>query len=357
MLRAPAVPLGGRRAGPSPVGVIGPGAASGLAATPPRRPGILEAAASPARSPAAAHTRRPVGAPGPDRFEQLGIDVVGGDASVGARLGDAVDEEVEEVTPDDHVLPQRHRAVLLDDDLGRPADLPEPGPELLGIAHRRRERDDEHVLREVDDDLFPHRAAEAVGEVVHLVHDHVAEPRERARLPVHHVAQHLGRHDDDRGLGVDRRVAGEEADGGRTVAAHEVGVLLVAQRLDRRRVEGLAARREREVDGELTHDRLARPGRCGDEDPTALLEGGSRAPLEVVELEVEAGGELRELRVAGAVGGLAPTRPGESLCGARHGPTLRHGPRDQSGLASSSPRSAHAGRSLARRRSMSQATP
>ena len=34
---------------------------------------------------------------------------------------------------------------------------------------------DEDVVRQVDDDLFPHRAAEAVGQVVHLVHDHVAQ--------------------------------------------------------------------------------------------------------------------------------------------------------------------------------------
>jgi hypothetical protein len=39
-----------------------------------------------------------------------------------------------------------------------------------------RQRHDLHVLGQVDDDLLPHRPAEPVGEVVHLVHDDVARP-------------------------------------------------------------------------------------------------------------------------------------------------------------------------------------
>ena len=66
--------------------------------------------------------------------------------------------------------------------------------------------------RQVDDDLLPHRAAEPVGEVVHLVHDDEAEAAQGGRPGIHHVAQHLGRHDDDRRLAVDRGVAGEQAD-------------------------------------------------------------------------------------------------------------------------------------------------
>ena len=57
--------------------------------------------------------------------------------------------------PGEHVLPQRHRAVLVDDDLGAAAHLGEPVAELLRVAHRRGQRDDADRLREVDDDLFP----------------------------------------------------------------------------------------------------------------------------------------------------------------------------------------------------------
>jgi hypothetical protein len=51
----------------------------------------------------------------------------------------------------------------------------QPVTELLGVADGRRERDQLHRRREVDDDLLPDRAPEAVGEVVHLVHDDEGE--------------------------------------------------------------------------------------------------------------------------------------------------------------------------------------
>ena len=47
---------------------------------------------------------------------------------------------------DQHVLPQRHRAVLLDDDRGVAADGHQPVAELLGVAHRRRQRHQAHRL-------------------------------------------------------------------------------------------------------------------------------------------------------------------------------------------------------------------
>ena len=77
-------------------------------------------------------------------------------------------------------------------------------------------------LGQVDDDLLPHRPAEPVGEVVHLVHDHEPEAAQGRRPGVHHVAQHLGGHDDDRRLAVDRGVPGQQARPCRRRAAHEV---------------------------------------------------------------------------------------------------------------------------------------
>ena len=74
------------------------------------------------------------------------------------------------------------------------------------------------------------------------------------------VAAHDG-HRHHRRVAVDRVVAGEQADGARPVPVHQVVVLLVRQRLDRRRVEALAALGQREVHGELADHRLAGPGR------------------------------------------------------------------------------------------------
>ena len=196
-----------------------------------------------------------------------------------------VDEQVVQPAAGHHVLPQRHRSVLLDDDGGVAAHGHEPVAELLGVAHCRRQRHQPHRLGEVDDHLLPDRAAEAVGEVVHLVHDDVAEPAQGVRPGVEHVAQHLGRHDDDGRLGVDGVVAGEQTDRRGAVAAHQVGVLLVGQRLDRCRVEALAALGQREVHRELADDRLARAGRRGDQHPVTRLERLARAHLEGVETE------------------------------------------------------------------------
>ena len=99
--------------------------------------------------------------------------------------------------------------------VGVAADGDQPVAELLGVADRGRQRDQADRLGEVDDHLLPDRAAEPVGQVVHLVHHHVAEPAQGRRPGVEHVAQHLGRHHDDRGLAVDAVVAGEQPHVGR----------------------------------------------------------------------------------------------------------------------------------------------
>ena len=88
-----------------------------------------------------------------------------------------VDEQVVQAVAGEHVLPQRHGTVLVDDHGGVAAYLLEPLAELLGVADGRRQRREAYGLGEVDDDLLPDRAAEPVGEVVDLVHDDVGEPR------------------------------------------------------------------------------------------------------------------------------------------------------------------------------------
>jgi hypothetical protein len=97
----------------------------------------------------------------------------------------------------------------------------------------------------VDDHFLPDGAAGAVGEVMHLVEDHVAEVAQRWRPRVQHVAEHLGGHHHDRRVAVDRVVPGQQADGAGVVAPDKVAVLLVGQRLDRRGVEALAPLGER----------------------------------------------------------------------------------------------------------------
>ena len=84
-------------------------------------------------------------------------------------------EQVEQLRLDEHVLLERHGPLFGDDHVGVAAHRLQPVAELLGVRDGRAQRDEPHRLGQVDDDLFPDRTAEAVGEVVHLVHDDVGE--------------------------------------------------------------------------------------------------------------------------------------------------------------------------------------
>ncbi len=209
---------------------------------------------------------------------QIGVD--------GLLAALALLEQVVHAPSGQHMLEQRDGPVLGDDHLGVPADGVEPVAELLGVGHGGRQRHQGHRLLEVDDHLFPYGAAEPVGEVVHLVHDHVAQADEGLRARVQHVPQHLGGHHDHRGVGVDAVVAGQQADLVAAVTAAQVGVLLVRQRLDGRRVEALLALQQGEVDGELAHDRLARAGGGGHQHALPRFECLAGLDLEGVEAEV-----------------------------------------------------------------------
>ena len=67
---------------------------------------------------------------------------------------------------------------------------------LETVAERQIELD---VLRAEDDRLFPGRAALRIGQVVDLVEDDAVDVVEIPGGLQQHVAQHLGRHHDDRG--------------------------------------------------------------------------------------------------------------------------------------------------------------
>ena len=197
-----------------------------------------------------------------------------------------VGEQVIQPVPGQHVLPQRHRPVLVHDDLGAAANLIQPFAELLGVAHRRGQRHDPDRFGQVDDYFLPHRAAGPVRQVVHLVEHDVAEAGQRQRPGVQHVAEHLGGHHHHRRVAVDAVVPGEQAHRAAVVAAHQVGVLLVGQRLDRRGVEALAALGQRQVHGVLADHGLAGAGGRGHEHAVARAERTARLDLEGVEVEV-----------------------------------------------------------------------
>ena len=212
--------------------------------------------APPATAPAAASAPVEVDPAGrlPGVAQQFRVHVVGG-------RGLGVVEQVEHPLADQHVLPQRHRPVLADHHGRLAAHGDQPVGELLGVGHGRRQRHQRDALRQVDDDLFPDRAAEPVGQVVHLVHHHVAETVQGGRTGVEHVAQHLGGHHHHGRVAVDRVVAGQQADLGRAVALGQVVELLVGQRLDRRGVEALAP----------APVAPARSARCTANSPTTVL--------------------------------------------------------------------------------------
>ena len=200
-----------------------------------------------------------------------------------------------DLVPHEVVMLEGYRPLLLDHHPGGPAKRADPLPELLGVAHGRRQADHRDGEREVDQDLLPHGAAIRVLEVVHLVHHDVGEALEGVAPLVEHVAQDLRGHDHHRGFGVDRVVAGEEAHAARPVPSHEVAELLIRQRLQRRRVEGLGALLQRALYGVLGDDRLPGAGRRRDQHGLTPVEGLDGLALELVERERVVGLESFEI--------------------------------------------------------------
>ena len=171
----------------------------------------------------------------------------------------------------------RHRAQLLDDHVRpRPAHLGEPGGDDVGVREGGREQQQTAALRGEHEDLFPGRAPLRIGQVVGLVqHDEV---RHRGRA-VQRVAQDLGRGDDDRGLGIDAALAGEQSDGVRAVEATEPMEFLVGEGLERCRVPGGLPLCEELRHRLLRDPGLPAPGRRRDEDITQA-HGGEGGFLE-----------------------------------------------------------------------------
>lgn len=73
----------------------------------------------------------------PDEPDQIGVDLAASGAA--AAVVGLLLEEVVHPAACQHVLPERHGAVLGDDDPGVPADGVQPVTELLGVGHGRRQ--------------------------------------------------------------------------------------------------------------------------------------------------------------------------------------------------------------------------
>src|SRR5919106_1734726 len=268
------------------------------------------------------------------------------------RLPVLVDVHRVQVVAHQVVVLEGDRSSLLDDHAGRAAERSDPLAELLCVGDRRRQTHDRDRQRKVDQDLLPYGAAVRVLEVVHLVHHHRDQAVQRVASLVQHVPQHLGGHDDDGRLTVDRVVPGEQAHLRGAVSGDQVAELLVRERLQRRRVEALALFLECALDRVLGDDRLAGAGRRGHEHRFPLRERLDRRELERVERKwVPRREALRIghlcgwhastlLRVTDRVYGRAPRRPGRGIVrrGRRRGRAgeatgrTRPAPRDSTGV-------------------------
>ena len=204
--------------------------------------------------------------------------------------------------PHEVVVLERHGALLLDDDPRRSPQGADPVTELFRVGDGGGQTHDGHGGGQVDQHLLPDRPAIRVLQVVHLVHHDRLEPRERVAALVQHVAQHLGRHDDDRRLTVDRVVPGQQPHPIGPVGGHEIAELLVGQRLERRGVEAFASRVQRPFERELRDHRLARARGGGHQHRGPLGLGIDRLPLEGIQRELVALGERCRGDHAGSVG-------------------------------------------------------
>ena len=140
---------------------------------------------------------------------------------------------------------------------------------------------------------LPGPASLGVGVVVELVDDDDIGLGP-GPVPQGPVGQDLGRAADDRGLRVDRRVAGDHADQVGAEVPPQGEELLRHQRLDRGGVDAaLAAGQGGEV-GRGGHERLARPGRRVEDHVVAVEDLEDRLLLGRVQLDADRGHEVDE---------------------------------------------------------------
>ena len=183
-----------------------------------------------------------------------------------------------------HIVPQRRRPALGVHDVARVAvQLRHPPRHLVRVGERRREQHVARAVRQQDEGLLDGPAARCAAEHVHLVEDDPLDLAHQSRAGEDLQPQYLGGHDEAARVLVDGDVARDEAD----VAEEQLqlAVLLVGQRLDRRRVDHALAVPERRGDGVLGTDGLPRRGVGGHQDRLAAFDARARGSLEAVEPE------------------------------------------------------------------------
>ncbi len=84
-----------------------------------------------------------------------------------------IDKEIKKSMLHRKVLPERHRTMLLDNDVRVTANCLEPLAELLGIAYGGTESSNGDGLWKVKDHLFPDSPTIPISKVMNLVHDDV----------------------------------------------------------------------------------------------------------------------------------------------------------------------------------------
>ena len=161
----------------------------------------------------------------------------------------------------EHMLFQWYRTLFRYDQRGFATDGFNPLGKILDIGDRCGKTDYLHILRQVDDDFFPYRTSETVGEIMHFIENHITKRFKRYGMLIQHIAQHFGGHDHNVRFGIDRCVSGQQSNLIRAVLGNQIMILLIAQRLDRRGIESFDVPCLCQIDGEIRCNRLARAGR------------------------------------------------------------------------------------------------
>ena len=176
---------------------------------------------------------------------------------------------------------------MMDDHISGAAHGGDPVRQFCGVRYGCRQAHQVHLVRCVDDDLLPYRAAVRVLEEVDLIEHHIPQIIEGAGVGVDHVAQHLRCHHHNGGGIVDAGVAGEQTHAATAVQCTQVQVLLVGQRLDWGGVKRPFAGRQRLGHGVLRHHCFARPRGCGHHHGVTGIERVHCFHLERIELKRE----------------------------------------------------------------------
>lgn len=171
--------------------------------------------------------------------------------------------------------------------VGGEAGFIDPGGENFWVADGGGQSHNLHFGGTVDDGFFPHCAAPAITDVVAFVEDYSGDIIEGcAHLAdggfVEHVPKNFGGHDDDGGLGVDNRIAGNQADIFFAEGVAKIPQFLVRQGFEGGGIKNALPLGDRPMDGIFTDHRFTGTCRGADHHRFVFIEGGDRLLLKIV---------------------------------------------------------------------------